>query len=384
MGEQVGIRVALVAPTLQILGGHAVQALRLLEGWRGDPDVDMRLVPINPPRPAPFAWVSRLKYARTVATQLCYWPLLLRELRRADVVHVFSASQTSFFVAPLPAILIARLYKKPVVVNYRSGDAADHLAHSSTARAALRSVDLNVVPSSFLVGVFNTFGIRAEVIANVADLRRFRYRVRNPIRPRLLSTRNFDSAYNVACTLRAFGRVQARYADAEIALVGGGPETGALRALCRDLRLRNVTFTGPVPQADIHRHYASADLYVQTPSFDNMPGSVIEAFASGLPVVSTDVGGVPAILDHGVHGLLAAHDDDAAIAAHIVTLLENQDYARQLAAAAFATCSAYEWPVVREQWLATYRGLTRAGEPAVARAWLTPGGEPRDAQAADE
>jgi len=177
MGEQVGIRVALVAPTLQILGGHAVQALRLLEGWRGHPDVDMRLVPINPPRSAPLAWVSRLKYARTVATQLCYWPLLLRELRRADVVHVFSASQTSFFIAPLPAILIAHLYKKPVVVNYRSGDAADHLAHSSTARAALRSVDLNVVPSSFLVGVFEMFGIRAEVIANVADLRRFRYRV---------------------------------------------------------------------------------------------------------------------------------------------------------------------------------------------------------------
>jgi glycosyltransferase involved in cell wall biosynthesis len=356
------VRVALVAPTMQILGGHAVQARRLLESWSDDPRVAIGLVPIDPLRRERFPGLSRLKYVRTVATQLCYWPLLLRRLWRADVVHVFSASQSSFFLAPLPAILIGRLLNKPVVVNYRSGDAADHLAGSRVARAALKSVSINVVPSSFLLGVFSTFGIRANVIANLADLRRFQYRVRAPVRPRLLSTRNFDAAYNVACTLRAFGRVQARYPEAAITLVGDGPERRSLRALCRDLCLRNVTFTGPVPQADIHRQYAAADLYVQTPAFDNMPGSVIEAFASGLPVVSTDVGGVPTILKHGVHGLLGPHDDDAAIAAHLVRLLEAPDYARQLAAAAFATCAAYEWPVIRDQWLEVYCALAGAAQ----------------------
>jgi glycosyltransferase involved in cell wall biosynthesis len=297
-----------------------------------------------------------------VVTQLCYWPLLLKRLRRADIAHVFSASRSSFFLAPLPAILIGRLLNKPIIVNYRSGDAATHLAGSLVARTALKSVDVNVVPSSFLLDVFSTFGIRAQVIANLADLRRFQYRVRNPLRPRLLSTRNFDAAYNVACTLRAFGRVQAQYPEAAITLVGDGPESRALRALSRDLGLRHVTFTGRLPQADIHRQYAAADLYVQTPAFDNMPGSVIEAFASGLPVVSTDVGGVPTILEHGVHGLLAPHDDDAAIAAHIVTLLETPEYARQLAAAAFATCGAYEWSVIRDRWLELYVALAGAAQ----------------------
>jgi len=386
MTEATRIRVALVAPTLEILGGHAVQADRMLAGWLDDPHVAMRLVPINPPRPVLLAWLARVKYARTIATQLCYWPLLLRQLRWADVVHVFSASQSSFYLAPLPATVIARLYNKPVVVHYHSGDARDHLGGSATARAVLEAVDLNIVPSRFLVGVFNTFGIRAEVIANVADLGRFRYRVRDPIRPRLLSTRNFDSAYNVACTLRAFARVQARYPDAAITLVGGGPQDRALRGLSRELRLRNVAFAGLVPHAEIHHFYAAADVYVQTPAFDNMPGSVIEAFASGLPVVSTDVGGVPAILEHGVHGLLAAHNDDAAIAAQIVTLIENQDYARRLAAAAYATCAAYEWPLVRDQWLTVYLALTReAADPHVARrVWPAPDTDPCDTQAAEE
>jgi L-malate glycosyltransferase len=357
------VHVALVAPSLQILGGHAVQALRLLDGWRDDPDIEIRMIPINPVPPVAFAWLLRIRYIRTVVTQLAYWPLLLRTLRHADVVHVFSASNSSFFLAPLPAVLVARLYRKPVIVNYRSGDAPEHLARSATARTVLRSVERNVVPSSYLHGVFRTFRIPAEVIPNVADLRRFRYRVRSPIRPRILSTRNFAALYNVACTLRAFARVQARYPDASLTLVGSGAEEGRLRGLADRLGLRQVTFAGKVPHEEIHDFYAGADIYVQTPSFDNMPGSVVEAFASGVPVVSTGVGGVPAILQHGVHGLLAPHDDDAAIAAHIMTLLENQDYARGLAAAAFASCRPYEWPIIREQWLAVYRSMLR---PAVA------------------
>jgi len=82
------IRVAIVAPSLGILGGQAVQAERLLRAWRADSEIEAWLVPINPSLPGAIA---RIKYLRTIATQLVYWPLLFRELRHADVVHVFSA-----------------------------------------------------------------------------------------------------------------------------------------------------------------------------------------------------------------------------------------------------------------------------------------------------
>ena len=351
------IRVALVAPSLRILGGQAVQAQRLLDGWRDDREICAWLVPHNPVPPRPFNRLLDIKYVRTLVTQLCYWPMLLYQLRRADVVHVFSASYTSFLLAPLPAILIAKLYGKPVVLNYRSGEAPNHLRRSAIARWALRSVDLNVVPSPFLRDVFVGFGIGSQVVANVADLARFKYAPRNPLRPRIVSTRNFDALYNVSCTLRAFALVQAAYPDASLTLVGSGPQQGQLCALASSLGLRNVTFAGRIEQHEIHRYYADADIYLQTPAIDNMPGSVIEAFASGLPVVSTNVGGVSAILQHGVHGLLAPDDDDAGIAAQVIALLQQPEYARALAAAAFATCSNYEWPVVREKWLVTYRRL---------------------------
>lgn len=366
------LRVAIVAASLRILGGHAVQAERLLTAWRLDPAVDAWLVPIDPLPPPPLRWMLRVTGLRTLVTQACYWPLLFRALRRADVVHVFSASYLSFVLAPLPAIVVARLLGKPVVVNYRSGEAPDHLRRSPVARAVLRRVDVNVVPSRFLKEVFESFGIPARVVANTIDLTRFAYRERRRLQPRLLSTRNLEPLYNVACTLRAFARIQAEYPDATLTVVGAGSEAQALQDLASDLRLRGVTFAGAVPQGEIHGYYADADIYVQTPSIDNMPGSVIEAFASGVPVVSTNVGGVPAILTDGEHGLLAPDNDADAVAACVLRLLAHGDDARRMAVAARQSCEAYTWSAVRAGWLAAYEAaLQGESDRAVAYARST-------------
>ena len=85
------LRVAIVAPTLSILGGQAVQAQRLLDGWRDDREVRAFLVPINPEPPSWLRPLMRIKYVRTLITQLIYLPVLVQSIARADVVHVFSA-----------------------------------------------------------------------------------------------------------------------------------------------------------------------------------------------------------------------------------------------------------------------------------------------------
>jgi glycosyltransferase involved in cell wall biosynthesis len=362
------LRVAFVAPSLRILGGQAVQAGRLLAAWRNDPDVEAWLVPVNPPLPAPLRAAGDVKYLRTIVTEMTYLPLLARELARADVVHVFSASYSSFLLAPLPAIGVARLLGKPVILNYRSGEAPDHLQRSAIARAAIARVDRNIVPSQFLVDVFRGFGIDASIIPNIVDLERFRFRTRDPLQPRLVSTRNFDALYNVAATVRAFALVQDRWPEATLTLVGGGPQEAQLRALAGDLRLRHVTFAGRVNPDQIADYYAANDIYIQSPDIDNMPTSVIEAFASGLPVVSTEAGGVPAILTHGRHGLLAPLADYEMLAAHVLQLLDRPDDARQLARAAYASCQACTWSNVRDQWLRAYRsavvGRTHGSAPA--------------------
>ncbi len=351
------LRVAIVAPSLRILGGQAVQADRLLQHWSGDPDVEAWLVPVNPEPPGALRHATRVKYLRTVATELTYAPLLVRELRRADVVHVFSAAYSSFLLAPLPAVTVASLLGKPVLLNYRSGEAPDHLQRSAIARHTLRRVARNVVPSSFLAGVFHGFGIDSVIVPNLVDLERFAYRSREPLRPRLLSTRNLEPLYNIACTLRAFRLVQDRHPSATLTLAGGGSDEARLRTLAHTLGLTGVTFTGRVAPHDIAPLYDDHDIYIQSPDIDNMPTSILEAYASGLPVVSTDAGGIGAILRHGDDGLLAAVGDHSRLARHVLALLEGPEGARRLAATAFATCARYTWDTLRPQWLRQYREL---------------------------
>ncbi|MEO5823106.1 MAG: glycosyltransferase family 4 protein [Vicinamibacteraceae bacterium] len=361
------LRVAIVAPTLEILGGHSVQAAALLDGWQGDAgDVDAWLVPINPAPPAWLAGAARVRYVRTLVTQIAYWPLLWRELRRADVVHVFSASYTSFLLSPLPAWLVARAFGKPVLLNYHSGEADDHLRRSRLARAVLRRVGPTIVPSRFLVDVFARFRLAAEAIPNIIDRERFRFRPRERLRPRLLSTRNFEANYNVACTLRAFARVQARHPDATLTVIGSGSQAASLQEQAASLGLRGVTFTGRVAPADMARYLDEADIYLQTPAVDNMPLSVLEAFSSGLPVISTDAGGVRTMLTHDVHGLLAPLDDDAAVADNICRLLEEPGLGARLAAAARRETDACVWDAVRDRWAAAYARLVRPSLAAVA------------------
>lgn len=351
-----------------ILGGQAVQADRLIRHWTADPEVHAWLVPINPVPPGALRHLTRIKYVRTLATQITYWPLLLRELRKADVVHVFSASYFSFLLAPLPAVLVAKLFGKPVVMNYRSGEAPDHLRRSSIARATLRAVDRNAVPSAFLEHVFATFGIASEIVPNIVDVERFAFRRRERLQPRILSTRNFEDLYNVACTLRAFHIVQARYPEASLTLVGAGSQDSLLRRVAVELGLRNVTFAGRVPPDEIWRFYADADIYLQTPDIDNMPASVLEAFASGCAVVSTDAGGVPAILTNARHGLLVPCNDPGAAAAAVLRLLDDPALARDLTERALESCHRYRWSAVRAQWLALYRDVSRAGALAPSAA----------------
>jgi glycosyltransferase involved in cell wall biosynthesis len=357
----VPIRVGIVAPTFDILGGHAVQAAHLLRGWQAERDVDVRLVPINPRPPSVFRRLQRVRYLRTAVTQLSYWPLLLRELQRVDIVHVFVTSNSSFFLSALPALLVAKAHSKRIVAHYH-GDGGGHLSRSAIARAAMRMADRRVVPSGYFYRIFATHGLGAEIVPNVADLTRFRYRTRGRLTPHVLSTRNFEPIYNVACTLRAFIRVQAVHPDATLTLVGSGSQEHELRSLAARLGLRNVTFAGRVPHHEIHARYDAADIYVQTPTIDNMPCSVMEAFASGLPVVATRVGGVPAMIEDGVHGVLADEDDDAGIAAQVLALMREPSRARRMAVAARTRCAAYDWGSVREQWRAIYRALARSQE----------------------
>jgi L-malate glycosyltransferase len=356
------IRVALVAPSLDILGGQAVQARLLLDHLNDAGNLVVELIPINPRLPGPFRLLQRIRYVRTLVTTARYVLSLAWRLRRYDVVHVFSASYFSFLLAPTPALALARLAGRPTILNYRSGEADDHLRRwRRSAVPTMKLATRIVTPSGYLVDVFRRHGLEAEPIPNFVDLDRFRFRERPAPRPVFLSNRNFEAHYDVACTLRAFHRIQARHADARLLVAGDGPLRGALESLAASLGLRHAEFLGRVEHEHMPALYDRADVYLNTPRIDNMPNSILEAHASGLPVVTTDAGGIPYIVRHGETALMVAAGDDAAVADAALRLLGDPALATRLARNGLDECrTRYNWPVVRQQWLDLYGQLVAA------------------------
>jgi len=363
------LRVAIVAPSIDLPGGQSVQADRLLNAWRGDPDVDVWLVPIRWALPRLLRAARRVRFVRTAIAEMCYAPRLVPGIARADVVHVFAAPYAAFLLAPLPALIAARALRRPALLHYHNGEAPDHLRRSPVALAALRRADRIVVPSPYLVEVFARFDLTAQPVANIIDPERFRFRARDPLGARILSTRNLHDLYNVACTIRAFRIVKDRRPEASLTIAGWGPNRSALQKLADNLRLGDVRFAGRIEHAAMVRVYDEHDVYVQSPNVDNVPNSIVEAMASGLPIVSTAAGGVPTMVRHGEDGLLAPVDDHAMVAAQVLRLLDDPALARRLAREAHeVVLRTYSWGRVRSEWLRVYSEIVT--QPA--RAWSAP------------
>jgi glycosyltransferase involved in cell wall biosynthesis len=346
-------RVAMVAPSLGIVGGQGVQAHALAEALRGD-GWNVASIPINPDFPAGLRWLRGYPYARTLLNQALYLPSL-RQLRAADVAHVFSASYWSFLLAPAPAMAAARRWGKRVVLHYHSGEAEDHLGRwGRLVHPSLRLADEIVVPSVYLRGIFARHGYRARVIPNVVDTAAFRFRARRPLRPRLLSTRNFEAHYCVENTLEAFAILKKRHPQATLTLAGYGTLEGRLRRQAAALGVDAVHFRGRVEPLDMPGLCDEADVFVNSSVIDNQPVSVLEAFAAGLSVVSTGTGDIASMVRDGETGLIVPAYEPGAMAEAVSGLLADPDRAMGMAVRARQEVGRYTWPRVREAWAAVY------------------------------
>lgn len=354
--EALAPALCIVGPLPPPSGGMANQCEQLVRLLRED-GVRVELVRTNADyRPA---WIGRVPLVRAFARLLPYLLALWRATGRSQVVHVLANSGWAWHLFAAPAVWIARLRGVPVIVNYRGGHAETFLARAPAhVLGTLRLASVHVTPSGFLERVFAAHGLAAIIVPNIVDLSRFRPR---PPRvfgdaPHLIVTRNLEPIYDIPTAIRAFAALRRAFPRARLTVAGSGPERGRLQALVDELGLGDaVRFSGRIANADIPALYADADCLLNPSTVDNMPISLLEAFASGVPVVSTDAGGIPDMAEHGVSALLVPVGDAAAMAEQARRVLTDAALAASLRDNALAAAGAYAWQRVRSQWLAVYR-----------------------------
>jgi len=355
------LKVTIVAPSLRYVGGQAVQADLLAHLWQNDPDVEVCFLAVDPPLPGVLAWAESIPALRTILREPIYFLHLWWGMRETRIAHIFSASYWSFLLAPAPAWFFAKLCGTRTIIHYHSGEARDHLNRFRSAKSVLARTDQIVVPSGYLVDVFSEVGLSAIIVPNLVDLSQFRYRERNPLRPHLVCTRGFSEYYSVDVVVKAFAEVKRQYPEAQLDLVGGGPLEATIRKQVGDLQLSGVKFAGVASRQEIGKYYDQADIFVNASWLDNMPVSLIEAFRSGTPVVSTSPESITYLVRHEHNGLLSKVGDDKALAANVIRLLRDPALAANLAKNAYEDSQKYTWDAVREQWLKVYCDLATNG-----------------------
>jgi glycosyltransferase involved in cell wall biosynthesis len=351
------LHIALVGPLPPPAGGIANQTCQLARLLR-EGGHEVEVVQVN----APYvpAWTGRLRGVRAAVRMPPYLLRLRRAVARAQVVHVMAHSGWAWHLFAAPAVLFAAAAGVPAVVNYRGGGAADFLAREHRLVCpVLRRAAALAVPSGFLREVFARHAFDAAVIANAVDTARFLPRVPAPDpAPHILVARSLEPIYDNASALHALAHVRASRPRARMTVTGQGPEEGALRTLARSLGIADsVHFAGQVEHGDMAALFQQADVLLNPSLVDNMPNCLLEAMASGVPVVSTRAGGVPHMVDDGVNGLLVAPGDAAAMAEAVIGLARDGGRARALAGAGLKTVQRHAWEAIGPQWLSLYTRL---------------------------
>ena len=189
------------------------------------------------------------------------------------------------------------------------------------------------------------------------------YRPRRSPEAWLLCTRNFKSCYGVDLVVRAFAEIKKSFPGARLVLVGREPWKKEIRRLVNELGTPDVEFAGPIAPGRMAEFYAAASVSVNASWIDNMPVSILECFASGLPVITTSAGGIPYLVQHQRTGLLCEAGDWRSLASNVVRVLSDKALALNLAQNGFEQSLQYRWELVRTDWLNVYQSLIAASTP---------------------
>lgn len=292
----------------------------------------------------------------SLLTRLFYFHKLKKTAMNYDILHVHCCSFVGFYSAILGVTIAMRLRKR-IICTYHGGGAERFFRkYSWLVKHYLNKTNGNIVLSGFLAKIFEQYGIKYQIIPNILETDESHYRLRKNVSPSFISIRTLQPLYNIQCIIRAFAIVKQSNRDAVLYILSDGVCRKELEQMTRDFNLTDVHFIGRVPNAQVYEYLDRADVLVSMPKIDNQPMSILEAFKSGLLVISSCVGGVPYMVDNGRTGILVESDNHVQLACKMLEVVDNPHKTIEMMKAGHEELRKYRWEYVKDKLYALYLG----------------------------
>ena len=271
---------------------------------------------------------------------------------RVDYVLIDTYSTTNFYFTFVISQL-CRLFSVLYVPNLNGGNLPMRLENNPLmSKWIFNNAYINVSPSKYLKNAFEGFGYNnVTYIPNTIVIKNYEFIERNFKTINLLWVRSFSEIYNPKLAIKVLKKLKEDNIDASLCMVGPDSDGSLIKIkkLAKAYNV-NVTFTGKLSKSDWIGLSKDCDIFLNTTNFDNTPVSVIEAMALGLPVVSTNVGGMPYLISNGKDGLLVEPDNRDDMVKAIKSIYKDITIGKKLAINARKKVEQFDWQVVKSKW----------------------------------
>lgn len=277
-----------------------------------------------------------------------------QERNRYEVAHVDVYSGPAFVWAELVCWALRKV-RKPYVLTLRGGG-LPALAGSSgrRVRSLFQSASAVTAPSAYLLEQMHPYREDIILLPNPVYLANYSFSLRRHPAPCLIWLRALHNMYNPSLAVHVVALLRESLSGVRLSMIGPDKGDGSLQS-ARDLALKlgvadRITFTGSVPKDSIAHWLNQGDIFLNTTRVDNTPVSVLEAMACGLCVVSTNVGGIPYLLENEADALLVPDGDHVAMAAAVQRLITEDGLAKRLSENARRKAEQFGWSNILPQW----------------------------------
>ena len=278
---------------------------------------------------------------------------IIRCQNKISYVLIDTYSTRNFYYA-LFSSQLCRLLKLKYLPILHGGNLPNRLDNSSKlSRLIFSNSYQNITPSNYLKAEFNKRGYATTFIPNALEIKDYKFLKRKIESPKLLYVRAFDKIYNPKMAIKVLNVLLETYPEALLCMIGPEKDNSlkSCKALVKALQLENhVEFTGMLSKPQWHKKAENYNIFINTTNIDNAPVSVMEAMALGLPIVSTNAGGIPFLIDDRVDGLLVEKNSVDAMVNAIIKITNNQEATRALVSNARMKVERFDWDVVKQLW----------------------------------